>query len=380
MNGKLALANARLVLRDEVIEGSLLVADGQIVAIDHGGRPATGAEDCDGDLLLPGLVEMHTDHLERHMMPRPGVLWPAPVAAVLAHDAQIAAAGITTVYDAISVGEYHDKSGRRQLLDSAIAAVGTASDGGLCRADHRLHLRCEVSDPEMQDMLANWTDNPRLGLISVMDHTPGQRQWSNLKKMLQYHRSESWSDEKLAAYVAERQDLQARHALSNRRAALDLARIRCIPTASHDDTTTEHVDDAVADGIAISEFPTTRDAAHHARAMGMTVIAGAPNVVRGGSHSGNIAAGDLAEEGLLDGLSSDYVPASLLHAALLLGARSSIGLPDAIAMVSDNIARMVGLTDRGRIALGLRADLVRVSVVGGIPVVRAVWRQGWRVV
>ncbi|MGE0254360.1 MAG: alpha-D-ribose 1-methylphosphonate 5-triphosphate diphosphatase [Alphaproteobacteria bacterium] len=380
MNGQLAISNARLVLRDEVVEGSVLIDDGHIVAIDSGGGRLASAEDCDGDLLLPGLIEMHTDHLERHMMPRPGVLWPAPVAAVLAHDAQIAAAGITTVYDAISVGEYHDKSGRRQLLDDAIAAVGAASDAGLCRADHRLHLRCEVSDPDMQDMLSNWTGNPRLGLISVMDHTPGQRQWSNLTKMLQYHRSESWSDEKLAAYVAERQDLQARHALPNRRAALDLARTRCVPVASHDDTTTGHVDDAVADGITISEFPTTREAARHARASGMAVIAGAPNVVRGGSHSGNIAAGELADEGLLDGLSSDYVPASLLHAALLLGGREAIGLPAAIAMVSDNVARMVGLAERGRIAPGLRADLVRVRVVDGIPVVRAVWREGRRVV
>jgi alpha-D-ribose 1-methylphosphonate 5-triphosphate diphosphatase len=159
-----------------------------------------------------------------------------------------------------------------------------------------------------------------------------------------------------------------------------MAHARGIPLASHDDTTAEHVARSIADRVAIAEFPTTVAAAQALHAGGVRVLMGAPNLVRGGSHSGNVATADLARAGVLDVLSSDYVPASLLMAALRLPqAVSAISLPAAVRMVTKTAAEAVGLDDRGEIAADKRADLVRVHVANAVPVARSVWRAGRRV-
>lgn len=379
MTAEFVFTNARIVLRDETIDGSVCVRGGHIEDVSHGVSEADGAVDMGGDYLIPGLIEMHTDHLEKHMVPRPGVHWPTPVAAALAHDVQIAGAGITTVFDAISVGTYREGSVRKAILQRAIDAVNEGKAKGMFRADHLIHLRCEVSDPDLLDLAETFVDLPNVALVSVMDHTPGQRQWRDLSKMKQYHAADNMSDDDLDAYVKERTQLQAQYASAHRHAVVSMCQARGIPMASHDDTTPDHVHDAVGDGILISEFPTTMEAASVAREKGMRIIMGAPNVVRGGSHSGNVSANELAQAGLLDGLSSDYVPSSLLQAVFHLNMEIGVPLHDAAAMVSSNIADMVGLDDRGEISTGKRADLLRVQNVHDVPVVREVWREGRRV-
>lgn len=379
MTAEVVFTQARIVLRDETIKGTICVRDGRIDDIAHGDSAVAGATNLEGDYLFPGLIEMHTDHLEKHMVPRPGVHWPQPVAAALAHDAQIAGAGITTVYDAISVGTYREGSVRKSILQRAIDAVNEGKSKGLFRADHLIHLRCEISDPDLIELTEDFIDLPNVALVSVMDHTPGQRQWRDLSKMKQYHSADNMSDDDLDAYVRERTQLQARFASAHRHAVVAMCQARGIPMASHDDTTPEHVHEAVGDGILISEFPTTLEAARIARDKGMKIIMGAPNVVRGGSHSGNVSANELAETGLLDGLSSDYVPSSLLQAVFHLDTEIGVPLHDGVAMVSSNIAEMVGLDDRGDISKGKRADLLRVQHVHDVPVVREVWREGLRV-
>ncbi|MEK9660204.1 MAG: alpha-D-ribose 1-methylphosphonate 5-triphosphate diphosphatase [Alphaproteobacteria bacterium] len=379
MTTETVFTNARLVLRDGIVEGSLVVADGRIRAIDGGPTSVPSAIDLGGALLIPGLIELHTDNMEKHLVPRPGVLWPQPVAAILAHDLQIAGAGITTVYDAITIGEYHENSLRRRILADSVEAVTKARTDGLLRADHLIHLRCELSDPAVVDMWTPYVDNPLVVLVSLMDHTPGQRQWRDISKMVQYNKLEGWSPERLQAYIDERVERQGIHARPNRESILAMFAPRGLPLASHDDTLVEHVDEAVGDGVLISEFPTTVEAARAARDKGMAIVMGAPNVVRGGSHSGNVSALDLAGEGLLDGLSSDYVPASLLQSAITLNRDLAIALPDAIGLVTTNVADMLGLDDRGEIAVGRRADLVQVDIVDAVPVVRTVWREGMRV-
>jgi alpha-D-ribose 1-methylphosphonate 5-triphosphate diphosphatase len=371
--------NARIVLRDEVIDGTVMVREGKIYDVASGASNASGAQNVDGDYILPGLIEMHTDHLEKHMVPRPGVYWPLPVAAAMAHDVQIAGSGITTVYDAISVGTYREGSVRKAILKRAIDAVTEGKTKDMFRADHLVHLRCEVSDPDLLDLAEEFIDLPNVALVSLMDHTPGQRQWRDLSKMKQYHSDEKMSDDDLDAYVKERLELQARYASAHRHAVVNMCQKRGIPMASHDDTTPEHVREAVGYGIQISEFPTTMEAARIAREKGMMIIMGAPNVVRGGSHSGNVSANELAEAGLLDGLSSDYVPSSLLQAVFHLNAEIGIALPDAVAMVTSNVADVVGLTERGEIVSGKRADIIRVCNLENVPVVREVWREGRRV-
>jgi len=371
--------NARIVLPEEVVEGTLVVRDGKVFEV-IAGRVAASGEDLDGDYLMPGLVELHTDHLESHYLPRPGVAWPA-VPAVMAHDAQIAAAGITTVFDALRAGSFEpgDRSAREAM--SLCAAIFEAQNSGRLRAQHFIHLRCELPCSDTAESAEMTAAAGPLHLISIMDHTPGARQFVSIDKFREYYLGKKLIlPELMDGYIAQRQEMQARHASANKQAILELAARLGVRLASHDDATEAHVEEAIADGMAIAEFPTTREAAQAAHRNGLAVLMGAPNVVRGKSHSGNISAVEVAASGHLDVLSSDYVPSSLLPAAFRL-AETVPGMSLAAAMrtITLNPARAAGLDDRGAIEPHRRADMVQVRITDGIPVVRRVWREGERV-
>jgi len=171
--------NAQLVLPHEVVLGSVSVAQGLITSVDQGPASQADGWDLQGDYLMPGFVEMHTDNFERHLMPRPKVQW-AEMPALLAHDAEVAAAGITTVFDALGVGDADPDSLRGSTWDPVIETLDTCAREGLLRADHHLHVRCELPAPNTIDLFTPFHDHPRLSLISLMDHTPGQRQWENI--------------------------------------------------------------------------------------------------------------------------------------------------------------------------------------------------------
>ncbi|QPF71938.1 alpha-D-ribose 1-methylphosphonate 5-triphosphate diphosphatase [Roseateles sp. DAIF2] len=373
--------NARLVLAGESFLGHLLLRDGRIAALGRGPAGARGAEDWGGDWLLPGLIEIHTDNLERHVMPRPKVVFPM-LGAVQAHDAEIAAAGITTVFDAIGVGDPYDQGFRARSQAGALQALDRLQAVGALRADHWLHLRCELPAPNARELFEPFAASPRLRLLSLMDHTPGQRQWADLAHARVYYTGKKgWSDGRFDTEVALAPERQAAHARPNRAWFAEIARRQGLTLATHDDTTEAHVDEARALGATISEFPTTLAAARQARRCGLATVAGAPNVLRGGSHSGNVAALELAREGLLDMLSSDYVPTSLLQAAWRLRREAGFTPSEALALVSLNPARACGFAaDRGQIAVGLRADLLRVvELEEGLPLVRETLVAGRRV-
>jgi len=374
------LTNARIVTGDSVIEGALVARDGVITEISEGRSQLASALDCEGDYLIPGLIELHTDNLERHIMPRPGAYWPSD-AAVLGHDREIAAAGITTVFNALCVGEVHSRSARVQLLGEMSDAIEDQMADGALKADHYFHWRCEVSYGGLIELLEPLMTYSRLRLISAMDHTPGQRQFTDLDRYVEYYQGKfGMSDEELKAFIAQREEDQRKHSARNRAAVVSLAREHSLTLASHDDATEAHVAEAVDDGMAIAEFPTTVEAARASHEAGLQVLMGAPNIVRGESHSGNVSARELGQHGFLDILSSDYVPGSLLYGALLLEqSATGIALPQAIASVTRNPARAVGLEDRGEIAPGLRADLVRFRATKKAPIIRDVWREGKRV-
>ncbi len=380
MSAELVFANARVVTGSEVFHGSLLVRNGVIADLSEG--PAQRSDvDVDGGYLLPGLVELHTDHLESHYRPRPGVAWPA-TAALLAHDAQIAAGGITTVYDALRAGSFDWEATRMCEANDALSrAILDAGAAGMLRADHRIHLRCELPCSDTFAVAERMVEQGVVQLLSVMDHTPGERQFVHIDKFREYYLGKQiMSPEALEAFIKERRELHALHARPNRRAIVNLAAQSGLRLASHDDATEAHVTEAVADGVTIAEFPTTAEAARSAHAHGLAVLMGAPNLVRGGSHSGNISTGEVAGAQCLDLLSSDYVPASLLHAAFALPLHvPGLTLPEAMKTVSLNCARAVGLDDRGEIAVDKRADLVEVRLMDGHPVVKSVWRAGQRV-
>ena len=373
-----ALSNARLVLPGEVVSGSIQVTDGKITAIDSG-HSSTG-EDIQQDYLLPGLVELHTDHIECHFAPRPGVRWNT-LSAIQAHDAQIAASGITTVFDCLRVGrDDDDLFNPGEMLELANALELAASQGRL-RAEHLLHLRCEVSAPDALLEFQQFDNNNRVRVASLMDHAPGQRQFQDMSVFERYHRKKDGMDASTyAALVERRVNHSQKYSSLHRQAIATACRQRNITLASHDDANAEHVQEALGYGVSIAEFPTTIAAATEARNGGMKTLMGAPNVVRGHSHSGNLAATDLAHNGLLDLLSSDYVPSSLLHAPFVLAIeQQAMSLPDAVRLVTSNPAATVGLGDRGEIREGLNADLVRVAYRDNVPFVRAVWRSGQRV-
>lgn len=378
MSIEFAINNARIVLEDEVVSGSVLVREGKIADISQGTSRA--GEDFGGDFLIAGLVELHTDHLEAHYSPRPGVRW-NKMSAIQAHDAQIATSGITTVFDCLRMGSDEDggfdKGEMREMAD----AIQAAEREDRLRAEHLIHLRCEVASDNVLDHFSDFATDPHVRLVSLMDHSPGQRQFQTMEQYTLYYKTKrGLSTEAFARFVEGRLKMSERYSSVHRDTLAAICAERGITVASHDDATLAHVEEAKGHGVKLAEFPTSFEAAKASHTAGMSVLMGAPNVVRGKSHSGNIAARDLAEHGVLDVLSSDYVPLSLLHAPFVLADEmDGLSLPRALAMVTSTPARTVGLDDRGRIAAGLRADLVRVRRTEGVPVVRSVWREGERV-
>jgi alpha-D-ribose 1-methylphosphonate 5-triphosphate diphosphatase len=373
------IASEAIVLTDGVISGTVTIEGGQIVRIDDG-RLDPRAELWGSDLLIPGLIELHTDHLEPHYSPRPKVFWD-PLSAVLAYDAQIATSGITTVFDSLRAGSDGDRHTLAGGVFKLAAALDAARQWRMLRVEHLTHLRCEICSEDVIEETQRFMATHPVHLLSLMDHTPGVRQFRDENKLREYYRGKSSKTEtELDTFIAARKVSHARNHDRHRAALIALARAHRVALASHDDTTTEHVAESRADGVRLAEFPTTTEAAIASREAGIAVMMGAPNVVRGGSHSGNVAARDLAERGLLDALSSDYVPASLLHGALMLADIPAIGgLAGAIRLVTKAPAQALGLADRGEIAVGKRADLVRVDVSRDVPVIREVLCAGVRV-
>lgn len=377
--GDLRLANARLVLADSVVPGSITIERGVITEITEGDAVSDGALDCGGDLVLPGLVELHTDNVERHIEPRPDVDWPH-LPALLAHDAELASTGITTVFDAMRVGSIHSGKGRyvdyaRNLASELLAARAQ----GMFKISHFLHLRAEICSETLLDELATFGTEDRVGIVSLMDHTPGQRQFRDLSALKTYvAKKRGMNDADFAEHVQNLLGLQERFGARHETGAVAEAGRLGAVLASHDDTTAEHVATSAANGVGFAEFPTTIEAARACRTHGIAVMMGAPNLIRGGSHSGNVAAEDLAQRDLLDIVSSDYVPSALMLSAFHL-ARVWDDLPRAIATVTRNPAQAARLVDRGALQVGMRGDVLRVREIGQMPLLRGVWSQGEKV-
>lgn len=372
--------NVRIVTADQAFVGTLVLRDGLIAQVEEGVSGLPQAQNLDGDYLLPGLVELHTDNLEKYMSPCPGVDWPS-ASAVQTHDAQIVSAGITTVFDALAIGDVNPRGKRMQQLPAMLEAIAAAAQAGHMRADHRLHLRCEVCHPDTLAVFRDLVDHPLVKLVSVMDHSPGQRQFAKEDKYREYYMGKyHLSEAEMSAFIEEQVANSRAFSDSHRRAIVADCQARGLSLASHDDATLAHVQESAGFAMSIAEFPTTLEAAKASHERGMKVLMGAPNIVRGGSHSGNIAAAELAQHGVLDILSSDYYPASLLQAALLLaGQDNAYDLPRAIATVSQVPAQAAGLDDRGEIRVGLRADLLQMRVHDGQALIQQVWRQAKRV-
>lgn len=373
------LANAELILPEHVMRGQIHIEDGMISAIKKGADVPPGGIDCHGEHIAPGLIELHTDNLERHISPRPKVDWPHS-AAIFAHDGELASVGITTVFDAVRVGSIPDKKIRyaryaRPLVSEIIALQRE----NRLRISHLIHLRAEICSETLLDELAEFDGNDQVRLLSLMDHTPGQRQFRDIAKLAEYVKGrQGINDEECAVYIARLQDMSARVRVAHETGAVEAARRLGAVLASHDDTTHEHVSVSADYGVKLAEFPTTLEAAQVCGDHGIAVMMGGPNLIRGGSHSGNVAASELAEACCLDILSSDYIPSSLLLGANFL-AQLWQDLPRAFATVTDAPAQATGLTDRGRLEVGLRADLIRLTDLDRTARVTGAWVKGRQV-
>jgi alpha-D-ribose 1-methylphosphonate 5-triphosphate diphosphatase len=374
------LANALLVLPRETLRGSLRLADGVIRAVTPGTDVPAGAIDCGGDLVMPGLVELHTDNLERHIEPRPKVDWPH-ASAIIAHDAELASVGITTVFDALRVGSVISKA-KGNYGEYARALADEILDlrrQGVLRISHFLHLRAEVCSETLVEELDKFGPADAIGIVSLMDHTPGQRQFRDVTKLKDYVMGKhGYSLDEFHGHIAAQKALGDRMRDRHEAAAVAAAQRYGAVLASHDDTTEDQVAQSARQGAHFAEFPTTVEAARACRAQGIKVMMGAPNLIRGGSHSGNVAAADLAAAGLLDVVSSDYVPSSLLTAGLVLGDLWG-NMARGVATVTRAPAQAAGLDDRGLLVPGARADVIRVARLGPAAVVRGTWVAGHRV-
>ncbi|ONK09698.1 alpha-D-ribose 1-methylphosphonate 5-triphosphate diphosphatase [Streptomyces sp. MP131-18] len=373
-------AHARAVLPDRVLDDALVVVeDGTLVEVVEaiGGTVPAEARDLRGALLIPGIVDTHSDALEKEQRPRPTVEFP-PEFAVASFEGRVRAAGVTTMHHAVS---YQTHVLKDRTIERSLALAGAVLEraaGGVALVDHRLLHRLDARDAEalgvLRRALDDLTPDGAAPLVSYEDHTPGQGQYRDLdsyRRMIQ-------DQEKISAEAAEawvrRRIAERADGIPQRAVALEFLSERAtsgrIRLLAHDVENAEEVARVRRAGAAVAEFPTTVAAAVAAKEASMPVVAGAPNVLRGGSHSGNVSATELIAAGLVDNLSSDYMPTTLLAAALHLARQRVVPLHRAVGLITSGAARTAGLADRGALVPGLRADLVLVTADGDQQTVR----------
>lgn len=368
------LTGARVVLRDEVLEdAALLIEDGQIAAINPASGNGAQALDLRGKTLMPGMIDLHCDALEKEVEPRPNVHFPLDFACAQA-DKRNAAAGVTTVFHALSFANEELGVRNNAFAASVARAVHAWNPHGL--VDNRVHCRYEVTDPTAPEVLLELMAADEMHLLSVMDHSPGQGQFKDIAAYRDYlARSYKKSAAELDAIV-ENKLAQADGAMTRIRRLIDAAKQKGIHIASHDDDTPEKVETLHSLGVGISEFPINLESASAARSRGMSTVFGAPNILRGKSQSGAIKALDAVQAGVADCLCADYHPAALIVAVFRLPELAGISLADAVRLVSSNPAKAAGMSDRGEVAVGKRADLVAVAQVNGLVQASSVFSGG----
>jgi alpha-D-ribose 1-methylphosphonate 5-triphosphate diphosphatase len=351
------IEGGRTLLGPEICEASLEVADGKISAVDsERGRSSFGI-DAGGLLVLPGIIDLHGDAFERQMMPRPGVDFPVDV-ALIDSDRQAIANGITTVFHATTWSwepGLRSADNARRLLD---AIEGLRPQ---LAADTRFHLRHETYNLDAEAEICNWLSDRRIDLLAFNDHMDSTV--ANLAKPQKRSRMverTGLSNQEFDALV-ERVVYRAHDVPASIARMAQAARDADIRTLSHDDDTPDMRKAFRAQGIAIAEFPVNEETAREAADGGDFIVFGAPNVVRGGSHTGWTRASDMIAKGLCSVLASDYYYPAQLLAAFRLAADGVLPLPQAWDLISAAPARAAGLADRGVLKSGQRADIILVD-------------------
>jgi alpha-D-ribose 1-methylphosphonate 5-triphosphate diphosphatase len=377
------LSGLKIVLPDAILErGSVRIEDGIIANIIEGAAP-TDVPSLHGLTLIPGLIDLHGDMLERDVEPRPSARFPTEM-GLIELDKRYAGAGITTAFTAVSFAWRRNDIRSQESAIEIIETVNRMRDETL--VDVCVHARFEVTNPETAPILEDLLERRLVQLVSIMDHTLGQGQYKDIDRYLNFMQKWLGTDldslgEHKERIIAKMKENIAAAAARTRDwdVVADVLRVAAeygVPVASHDDDTVEKVARQAALGASMSEFPVTKETAHAAREQGMKIIMGAPNAYRGESTSNNLSAMDAIHDGLVDILATDYYPSAILHTTFKLARDGVMPLYRSIRLASTNAADVMGMTDRGRIAVGCRADLVLVHENGLFPRVRGTIRQG----
>ncbi len=377
------IGNARVVLDDRVTDpASVIIRDGLIAEVVE--RVLPGDLDAGGRLLLPGLIDVHSDALEKERAPRSNAVLPWDF-ALTSYEAKLVAAGVTTIFH--GAGFQHKAArGTDRSPELALELCQAVEDHRTTRIDHRILHRFAVRSESGGALLCHRLEELPAGempLVSHEDHTPGQGQYADPEVLINAIVGDGGIDPAVAEERVTEILAEAARTEPVREANLawlgDLARRGRIRLLGHDPDTAAAIDELRDRGATTAEFPTTIEAARRARDLGLTSVAGAPNVLRGRSHSGNVAAAELIKLGLIDALASDYLPSALLGAVITLVRSGTVELPSAVRLITAGPAAVAGLSDRGRIAPGLLADLTLVDDTGsGWPQVLTTFKSAVR--
>lgn len=366
------LTNAVFVLPAKSLAGSLVIEDGRITEIAPERHFAEGL-DLQGRLLVPGIIDIHTDYIEKEIAPRPDAKFPLEL-ALHYMDLRAISCGVTTVLSAARVS--HERAGILGTWTGDGLEQGRAYESflGRTKARHLIHVRWDTSFEPAGDALAELLKLRSIGNLVYNENIPGERQFRDLEGLIQrqatrlgitVEESRARMDERIARARSINNRHEVKAALSGK-----------IPIGSHDDTTVEHVIQAHDAGATLSEMPCTIEAARKAKELGMMVCMGAPNYYRGGSHCGNLSCVDALAEGLVDILCSDYHFPSLLASALRM-MEQGIAPWDAMNLISLHPAQYLRLdAETGSIEVGKRADLVAVEPRRDFGAVSHVWVEG----
>ncbi|GAB4518257.1 MAG: alpha-D-ribose 1-methylphosphonate 5-triphosphate diphosphatase [Anaerolineae bacterium] len=377
------LSDLKIVLPESILErGSVRIEDGVIAEIIEGPAPVD-VPHMHGLTLIPGLIDVHGDMLERDVQPRPSARFPTEM-GLIELDKRLAGTGITTAYAAISFAWRENDLRSQESATEMIQTINHLQERLLI--DMRVHARFEVTNPGTAQVLQPLLEQDMVHLVSIMDHTPGQGQYKNVDRYIEFmHKWLGVDIDTLGGFkeqvLSKVKDNIETYAAQPRNWAVveDVLRVAIahgVPVASHDDDTTEKVQMQAAMGVTISEFPVSREAALAAHTHGMKVVMGAPNAYRGESTSNNLSAMEAIQEGLVDILATDYYPAAMLHVAFKLAHENILPLYESVKLVSTNAADVMGLHDRGRITVGQVADLVLVNESSEHPRVHGTIRHG----
>ena len=371
------LTRANLILLDEIaFNGSLLIEDGMIAAINPVAPQFDRSVDLNEQYLMPGMVDLHSDQIEKLIEPRPGVSFD-PEFAYAEADARSAMSGITTPFHALSFAGVELGLRNDAKAQELVRHLVSHREGKF--AQHRIHVRYEVTNWKGPSLIKEMMQDDLVDLISVMNHSPGQGQFRDQAAYVAFmRRTYQVEGESLSRML----DQKARNADGAQERVADLVRQatrRSIRVASHDDCSEAAVEEAARLGITISEFPMNLAAARAAHRLGLKTMFGSPNILRGCSQGGAIRALDAVMDGSIDCLCSDYYPATMAPAAFLIPQLAGWTLPAAVRLVTANPAAAVGLTDRGAIQPGRVADLAAVHTSGAYARINRCWHNGVQV-